>query len=284
VPHAPVVALLCLLAITALGQPDKPTKTVQILGKVVDVIDKPLARAIVTLSVPGSDKPASTVDTDDNGNFIFSSVQPQAYLLRFEERGFKPVTMPLDEAAMDGDMINVGNVVLSLGEITEGPMALPAGKSRQERANRPTDKPIKTTLCEIVNDPTAFTGQFVTFRAEYVSKFQWTGLKDQTCSANIPVGAYHVLDDLKPSDGEYAFTTTSDDMTHPELLKWTAIEQLRRFRLLQNQNYRQLRRYADAKFRWKDGGLCLDCPLYHLDYAHNQRSERWSRSADAAGG
>jgi len=23
---------------------------------------------------------------------------------------------------------------------------------------------------------------------------------------------------------------------------------------------------------------------YHLDYAHNQRSERWSRSADAAGG
>src|SRR6266852_807597 len=37
--------------------------------------------------------------------------------------------------------------------------------------------------------------------------------------------------------------------------------------------------------RWLDFGAGLPGGApYHLDYAHNQRSERWSRSADAARG
>src|SRR6266849_3228068 len=102
-----------------------------------------------------------------------------------------------------------------------------------------TDAPMPTSLCELVKEPQRLNGRLVKFRAEYVSKFQWTGVKDENCSASIPIGAYHALDDLKPSDGEYAFTTIADDMTHPERLKWKPIKQLRPVRLLEDRNYRE---------------------------------------------
>jgi hypothetical protein len=124
--------------------------------------------------------------------------------------------------------------------------------------------PIQTTLCAIVKEPQRFNGQLIELRAEYVSKFEWIGLKDETCSASIPIGAFHVLDDLKPVDGEYAFITTGDELTHPDKLKWKRIEQPRRVRLVKDQKYQQLRKYADAKFRWPDGGECIDCPLYRI--------------------
>ena len=33
---------------------------------------------------------------------------------------------------------------------------------------------------------------------------------------------------------------------------------------MEDQSYRQLQEYANAKFRWQDGGVCLDCPLYRI--------------------
>lgn len=117
---------------TASGQDvDKPAKTLQIIGHVVDVTDGPLPETVVTLTVPGSEKPTSTAITDQKGDFGFSSVPPQAYDLRFYERGFKPITMRLEKAFMDGDLIHVGTVVLKFGEITEGPMVVPAGSLGQ---------------------------------------------------------------------------------------------------------------------------------------------------------
>jgi len=34
--------------------------------------------------------------------------------------------------------------------------------------------------------------------------------------------------------------------------------------LKQDDDYRLFRKYADTKFRWPDGGACLDCPLYRI--------------------
>jgi len=130
--------------------------------------------------------------------------------------------------------------------------------------NTVSDEPIKTTLCELVKNPESFNGRLVQVHSEYVSKFQWTGLVDEGCSARILVNVHHVLDDLKPADGEYAFTTSSDDLTHPERLKWRPIERPHSIRFRQDQNYRKLQQYAAAKFRWKDGGICLDCPSYRI--------------------
>jgi hypothetical protein len=67
--------------------------------------------------------------------------------------------------------------------------------------------PIMTTLCDIVKAPEQFNGKMVQVQVEYVSKFQWTGLKDGSCSASVPLGVHHPIDDLNPEQGEYAFTT-----------------------------------------------------------------------------
>ena len=133
--------------------------------------------------------------------------------------------------------------------------------------------PIKTTLCELVKNPESFNDRLVQVRSEYVSKFQWTGLVDEGCSARIPVNIHHILDDLKPGEGEFAFTTSSDDLTDPERLKWRPIERPYSIRLRQDQNYRKLQQYAAAKFRWNDGGICLDCPSYRITAIFTGRFE-----------
>jgi hypothetical protein len=126
------------------------------------------------------------------------------------------------------------------------------------------EEPIKTTLCEIVKAPEQFNGKTIQVRAEYVSKFQWTGLKDESCFASIPLGAHHPLDGLMPEQGEYAFTIATDDNDHPERLDWKPIERLPVVDLKKNDDYRKLRKYAVLKFRWPDGGACRDCPLYRI--------------------
>jgi hypothetical protein len=125
--------------------------------------------------------------------------------------------------------------------------------------------PLKVKICELVREPARFAGGFVQFRSEFVSRFQWEGVVDESCSAKIQVGVFHVLDDLKPEQGEYAFTTLSDDNTHPERLDWKPIELPRPVHLKLDDNYRKFRRYADTKFKWPDGGVCQDCPLYRIE-------------------
>jgi hypothetical protein len=129
---------------------------------------------------------------------------------------------------------------------------------------RNADDTIRTTLCEIVKAPERFTGKTIQVRAEYVSKFHWTGLRDESCSASIPLGVHHPLDDLKPEQGEYAFTTVADDNDHPERLHWKPIERLPVVDLKEDDDYRKLQKYAASKFRWPDGGACQDCPLYRV--------------------
>jgi hypothetical protein len=79
------------------------------------------------------------------------------------------------------------------------------------------------------------------------------------------VGVFHVLDNLKPEQGEYAFTTLSDDQTHPERLGWKPIEPPHPVHLKIDDNYRKFRQYTDTKFKWPDGGVCQDCPLYRIE-------------------
>jgi len=132
-------------------------------------------------------------------------------------------------------------------------------------------EPLKTSLCELVREPERFNGKIVEIRAEFVSGFQWAGFVDGNCSAKVQVGAYHVLDDLKSQQGEYAFTTVHDDNTHPERLTWSPIEPRLLVDLKQDDNYRTFRKYSDTKFKWPDGGVCRDCPLYRTIVTANGR-------------
>jgi hypothetical protein len=103
-------------------------------------------------------------------------------------------------------------------------------------------EPIRTSLCELVRDPERFNNKLVEIRSEFVSRFQWEGFVDETCSAKIKVSAYGIFDDVRAQDGQ----------THlPVDPK-------------QDDDYRAFRKYSDAKFKWPDGGRCQDCPLYRI--------------------
>ena len=126
------------------------------------------------------------------------------------------------------------------------------------------NKVIKTTLCQLISDPQQFNGKLVEIRSEFVSRFQWEGFVDETCSARIQAGAHYFLDHLMMQQGQYAFTTLEDDNTHPERLEWKPIEPLRSVHLKIDGNYKKFRQYADAKFKWPDGGVCQECPLERI--------------------
>ena len=137
------------------------------------------------------------------------------------------------------------------------------------------DKPIKTTLCELMKRPEQFNGKLVQFRSDFVSKFQWAGFVDEGCSAKLQTGVKHPIDDLKPEQGEYAFTTVGDDNMHPERLNWKPIPLTRPVNLKPDEAYRAFQKYSDTKYRWPDGGLCLDCPLYRVNLMATGRFDQF---------
>jgi hypothetical protein len=124
-----------------------------------------------------------------------------------------------------------------------------------------TSQPTKTSPCQLASEPERFNNKLVEIRSEFVSRFQWEGFVDETCSAKIQVGANHVLDGQV---GQYVFVSLADDLAHPERLNWQPIEYRLRVELRRDDCYRTFRKYSDTKFKWPDGGRCQDCPLYRI--------------------
>jgi hypothetical protein len=124
----------------------------------------------------------------------------------------------------------------------------------------------KTTLCDLVKNPGRFGGKIVQFRAEYITNLQGSRFIDGRCGAEVQLGVHHIFDDLKPGLGQYAYTEAKDEQSeefkHSDLLSWKTVQPPVTVHLLQDENYRNFRKFVDAKFRWKDGGLCRNCPLF----------------------
>src|SRR5205823_1411889 len=124
-----------VLPAMALGQNTAadPFRKIRLTGRVSDAAGLPLPRATVTLTIVGSEKPATSVLTNANGGFVFPSVSPQPHELLFQKQGFKSGTMRLTQEAIDHD-IDVGPIVLKIGEVNEGPMFPASGKRAQPKA------------------------------------------------------------------------------------------------------------------------------------------------------
>ncbi|MGC4051251.1 MAG: carboxypeptidase-like regulatory domain-containing protein [Paludibaculum sp.] len=104
----------------AQSAPSTLARSVRITGQVVDATDGPLARTLVSLTPAGSDA-AKFAMADNDGSFAFDRVTPGAYLLKCELQGFLSRRVLLDKPLTEQD-VNVGRVVLEVGEITEGPL------------------------------------------------------------------------------------------------------------------------------------------------------------------
>ena len=72
------------------------------------------------------------------------------------------------------------------------------------------DAPINTTLCELVRTPERFNGKMVQVRAKSVSTFEWGGLVDPSCSAQLLADG-DGFPGLSGKRGEYAFFGSFSD-------------------------------------------------------------------------
>lgn len=121
---------------------------VRITGRVVDPMGVALPRTAVSLTAAGADVVKSEVLADHGGTFAFDSMLPGAYILRFDAPGFLSRRVLLSKAATEDD-VNVGSIMLPIGEITEGPL-VPVKKPRKE-------KPV--TVCESLAAEKKFSGE-----------------------------------------------------------------------------------------------------------------------------
>lgn len=258
-----------LLMALALAAGAMAQTTVRIAGRVTDVTRAPVANVGVELKAAGASETISKARTDQDGRFVFPAAPPRDYELHFQASGFSPLVKSIAAA---GD-IELTNIVLELGPLIliGSDVELPNYMAPVHKLLEGAVEPIHTTLCEIAQAPEDFIGKIVVFRAQYVSKFQWIGLKYDRCSASIRLDGYDPLDGLR--DGEYAFTRSGDDLSHPERLKWRPVTRRPPIVWIKDQGYSQIQKYAGAKFRWPDGGVCLDCPLYRITATFTGRFE-----------
>ena len=270
------LALVVSASLIAQAPQTRSATTVSVTGRVVDQAYAPIPNVIVTLDIPGSVAPGETTKTNQNGDFTFSAVSPREYELHFRRPGFRPFTamVPLSKDLTLPTIVLFQSGIIDATVTAEETAPLVASPITQTlRPQSDQKEPIRTTVCELVKDPASFNGKTVSFRAEFISKFEWTGFVDDRCSAKLPIGVFHVLDKLKPEEGQYAFTTANDALKNPERLSWKPIEPARPIHLTDDDDYRVVRKYADAKFIWPETGACLDCPLYRITVTVTGRFE-----------
>jgi hypothetical protein len=156
-----LAVIVVVLSGVVLGQNTtaKAATTIRITGRVNDATGLPLPRATVTVAFVGSEKPATTVLTDDHGDFVFPAVSSQPYEMRFEKQGFKSSTMRLAQTKMD--IIDVGIVVMEIGEVTEGPMFPIKSPGKRGSANIPL------TVCEALRNLKHLNGKMVSVRGAF---------------------------------------------------------------------------------------------------------------------
>jgi hypothetical protein len=281
---AKVSVVAAVLIGAAFCQTKEPATAVRISGRILDASGAPILNASVSLRLADHSEIVATTSSGRNGTFACGAVLPNSYDLSIEADGLQTVVKRI---RVDGGKdLELGSIVMAVGparfmdpieaaqdkrpispDVLVVSSSAPqfADISRRAVAGKSDEnEPTKTTLCELVKTPDQFNGKMVQFRAEFVSRFQWEGFVDESCSAKLQIGGSHPLDDLKPEQGQYAFTTPADDNDHPERLNWKPIPVISPVNLKQDDNYTAFRKCADTKFRWPDGGACLDCPLYRI--------------------
>jgi hypothetical protein len=126
----------------------QPTNTVRITGRVIDVSGSPIAGTAIKLSAVRSARSLTAVLSDNNGEFVFSSVLPGQYWLQFDLPGFLSRRVRLTKVVTEHD-VHFGPVILQIGEVTEDPIS----------SLRPSKKLKPVTVCEALAHRKRFSGK-----------------------------------------------------------------------------------------------------------------------------
>jgi hypothetical protein len=98
--------------------------------------------------------------------------------------------------------------------------------------------PIKTNLCDLLKSPERFNGKLVEVRARFVGAFEWSGLVDPGCTANLMADS-DAFPGLSGRSGEYAFIRSFSELDYPDGLDWKPIGFPPPVRLIKNDAYQQ---------------------------------------------
>lgn len=146
----------------------KASPSIGIFGRLIDPSGAAVSNAVVTIQPPKPEQiTVAPVRVDQEGKFVSSAASLQGtYEFRFSAPGFKSVTK---QSVPTKGYIEVGTVVMPIGDVTDAPM--------------------KTTLCEAVNNSNRLTGHFVEVRTEIHASEKGTPmtlvLYDSSCSAVV---------------------------------------------------------------------------------------------------
>jgi hypothetical protein len=107
-------------------------------------------------------------------------------------------------------------------------------------ANAQTDAaaPTKTNICELLKSPERFNGRLVEVRARFVGAFEWSGLVDANCRAQLLADS-DGFPGLSGKSGEYAFIRSFSELDYPNGLDWRPIILPHSVRLVKNDAYQQ---------------------------------------------
>lgn len=113
------------------------------------------------------------------------------------------------------------------------------------------DEPIKTTLCELVKDPTPFNGKMVQLRATISVAYEV--IEDDNCSGSIwlSVGA-----ERTSVAQEFAYIDHIMDIRNPDRLDWKPLPPLRTVILKRDREFRRLDKYLDKQRKYNVSATC----------------------------
>jgi hypothetical protein len=219
--------------------------SISLVGRVVDVLKLPLPGTTVTLTIPGTKQIIKEVLTDGDGSFTIGSVPAKQYVIRFVAPGFKARAIRL-EIPGAGNRLEVGMVVLEIGEITEGPM-FPV-KPSHTHAQPKSGESSPTTICEIARSPEQFNGKMVRVRNRVGIAFEDFELPVSGCDRSIIEGIW-----LEYGRGPKRQPTT-----------WCCGDMIPRdpLALIDNADFRKFHGYLTAQRRTSD---CYEGECYLYD-------------------
>src|SRR6266404_9140836 len=101
--------IYCVLVLVAVGCAAQENSR-SLSGTVIDPSGATIPNTTVSLYGPTSIE----VKTDNQGKFVFSTVEPGSYKVKFQQVGFKPSTLDI---TIDNELIVLGPVVLEIGTV-----------------------------------------------------------------------------------------------------------------------------------------------------------------------
>jgi hypothetical protein len=175
-----MIAIQPSFSASPVSNEDDTASITAVIGSVVDVLKLPIARTTVTLTIPGTDQVAKEVWADENGNFIIK-VPAKRYVIRLVTPGFRARATRLENPTAWA-ILDIGMVVLQIGEITEGPLfpAKASGvKSPQSPRRRLATSPVT---------PSDSTGRWLGSKAESALPFRILSFSYRTVTGRPSTG------------------------------------------------------------------------------------------------